>query len=269
MPNHPTAIIHPKAEIEEDVVIGPFCVVGEHVRIGRGSELHSHVTIDGWTEVGQRCKLFPFVSIGSPPQHLQYRDEPTRVIIGDDNILREYVTVNRGTVFGGGVTTLGHHNFLMAYVHLAHDCHVGAHVIMANAATLAGHVTVGNHAVIGGLVGVHQYVRIGDYAMIGGCSAVARDVPPYMRAAGNRAKLHGLNCLGLRRGGFSSQRIRVLKQAYQLLFRKNQRLAEATKLARYQFEDSPDVLLLLTFLEASTRGACRPVKKGQVDEEEF
>ena len=157
----------------------------------------------------------------------------------------------------------------MAYVHLAHDCHVGDYVIMANAATLAGHITLGSHAVIGGLVGVHQYVRIGDYAMIGGCSAVARDVPPYMRAAGNRAKLYGLNSIGLRRGGFSSQRIRILKQAYQLLFRKNQRLSEATKLARYQFEDSPDVLMLITFLEASTRGACRPARKGQDEEEDF
>ena len=266
---HPTAVIHPKAELDEDVAVGPFSVLGEHVRIGRGTQIGSHVSIEGWTEVGQRCKVFPYVSIGSPPQHLQYRDEPTRVVIGDDTILREYVTVNRGTAFGGGSTTLGHHDFLMAYVHIAHDCQVGNYVVMANAATLGGHITIGNYAVVGGLVGVHQYVRIGDYAMVGGCSAVARDVPPFMRAVGNRSRLFGLNSIGLRRGGFSSQRIRVLKQAYQLLFRKGQRLVEATKLARHQFQDSPDVLLLLTFLESSTRGTCRPARKGVEDEEEF
>lgn len=269
MSTHPTAIVHPKAKIDEDVVIGPFCVVGENVHLGRGTALDSHVSIDGWTEIGQRCRIFPYVSIGTPPQHLQYHDEPTKVIIGDDNILREYVTINRGTSFGGGITSIGHHNFLMAYVHIAHDCHLGNHVIMANAATLAGHISIGSYAVIGGLVGIHQYVRIGDYAMIGGCSAVARDVPPYMRAVGNRARLYGVNSIGLRRGGFTNQRIRILKQAYQLLFRKNQRLVETTKLARYKFQDSDDVLSLLTFLEASTRGACRPARKGQDEQEEF
>lgn len=266
---HSTAIVHPKAELDEDVTIGPYCIVGEHVHIGCGTELLSHVCVEGWTDIGQRCKIFPYVSIGTPPQHLQYHDEPTKVIIGDQNILREYVTVNRGTAFGGGITSLGKHNFLMAYVHIAHDCHLGDSVVMANAATLAGHITIGSYAVIGGLVGVHQYVRIGDYAMIGGCSKVVRDVPPYMRAAGNNAKLYGLNSIGLRRGGFSNARIRVLKQAYQLLFRKGQRLAEATKLARHQFQDSQDVLMMLTFLEASTRGACRPARKGQDDQEEF
>lgn len=266
---HPTAIVHPKSELDEDVIVGPFCVIGEHVKIGRGTELCSHVSLEGHTDIGQRCKIFPYVSIGGPPQHLQYHDEPTRVSIGDENILREYVTVNRGTAFGGGVTTIGRHNFLMAYVHVAHDCHVGDDVVMANAATLAGHVSVGNHAVIGGLVGVHQYVRIGDYAMIGGCSAVTRDVPPFMRAVGNRADLYGINAIGLRRGGFSAQRIRVLKQAYSLLFRKNQRMADSIKLARHQFDESPDVLILLTFLETSTRGMCRSARKGQSDQEEF
>lgn len=266
---HPTAIVHPKAQIDKEVRIGPYCVIGEHVKIGRGSELLSHVCVDGWTEIGQRCKIFPYVSIGSPPQHMQYHDEPTKVSIGNDNIFREYVTINRGTAFGGGVTTLGAHNFLMAYVHIAHDCHVGNHVVMANAATLAGHITIGNYSVIGGLVGIHQYVRVGDYAMIGGCSAVGRDVPPFMKAAGYRASLYGLNLIGLRRGGFSVQRIRVLKQAYQVLFRKKQRMTDAIKLARHQFQDSPDVLVLLTFLETSTRGTCRAVRKGQEEQEEF
>ncbi|RMH06592.1 MAG: acyl-ACP--UDP-N-acetylglucosamine O-acyltransferase [Nitrospirae bacterium] len=266
---HPTAVVHSTVELDEDVKIGPFCIVGEHVKIGRGTQLLSHVCVEGRTEIGQRCLLFPYVSVGSPPQHLQYRGEPTRVVIGDENILREYVTVNRGTAFGGGCTTVGHHNFLMAYVHIAHDCHVGNHVIMANAATLAGHITIGDYAVIGGLVGIHQYVRVGEYAMIGGCSAVGRDVPPYMRAAGYRARLYGVNTIGLRRGGFSAQRIRVLKQAYQVLFRKGMRLSEATKLARHQFQDSPDVLALLTFLESSTRGTCRAAGKGTEVDEEF
>ena len=267
---HSTAIVHPKAELDEDVIIGPYCIVGEHVKIGRGTELLSHVCVEGWTEIGQRCKFFPYASIGTPPQHLQYHDEPTKVIIGDENILREYVTVNRGTAFGGGVTTLGKHNFVMAYVHIAHDCHVGSHVVMANAATLGGHITIGNYSVIGGLVGIHQYVQVGDYAMIGGCSVVRRDVPPFMRANGSpHANLYGLNSIGLRRRGFSVQRIRVLRQAYKLLFRSKQRMADSIKLARHQFEDSQDVLVLLTFLETSTRGSCRSVRKGQEDREEF
>ncbi len=266
---HPTACVHPKAELDEGVSVGPFCVIGEHVKLGRGTALRAHVCIEGMTEIGQRCTLFPYVSIGSPPQHVQYHDEPTHVRIGDDNIVREYVTINRGTAFAEGVTTLGRQNFLMAYSHVAHDCHVGDHVIMANGATLAGHVSIGHSAVIGGLVGVHQYVRIGDYAMIGGCSAVARDVPPFMRAVGNRARLYGLNAIGLRREGIAVQRIRVLQRAYNVLFRTNQRMADAIKVARYQFQDSRDVLGLLTFLETSTRGTCRPVRKGRDVQEDF
>jgi len=266
---HPTAIIHPKAELDEEVVVGPYAVIGEHVKIGRSTHVGSHVNLEGWTEIGPRCQIYPFASIGGPPQHLQYKDEPTRVVIGAQNILREYVTVNRGTVFGGGHTTIGDHNFLMAYVHIAHDCLVGNNVIMANAATLGGHISIGHHAVISGLVGIHQYVRVGDYAMIGGCSKVTRDVPPFLRASGNRNALYGLNSIGLRRAGFSQQRIRILKKAYQLLFRKGQRLAENTKLARHEFQDSSDVLLLLTFLESSTRGTCRPARKGTNEDEEF
>lgn len=267
MPIHPSAVVHPKADLDEDVVVGPFSVVGEHVRIGRGSHLISHVYVEGQTEIGQRCQIYPYASIGTPPQHLQYADEPTRVTIGDDNILREYVTVNRGTAFGGGETTIGHHNFLMAYVHLAHDCHIGNHVVMANAATLAGHITIGNHAIIGGLVGIHQYVRIGDYAMIGGCSAVALDVPPFMRAIGDRARLYGVNSIGLRRQRFSNERITLLKRAYELLFRRGHRLTDAMKLARDQFQNAPDILELLTFLEGTKRGICRSVGKRQDEEE--
>lgn len=265
---HPTASVHPKAELAQDVAIGPFCVIGEHVKIGRGTQIMSHVCIDGWTEIGERCQIHPYASIGGPPQHLQYRGEPTRVIIGHDNILREYVTVNRGTVFGGGATTIGNHNFLMAYVHVAHDCHLGSHLIMANAATLAGHISVGDYAIIGGLVGIHQYVRVGAHVMIGGCSAVGRDVPPFMRAAGGyRAKLYGLNSIGLKRHGFSNERIAVLKRAYEVLFRSGLMMAEAIKRARDEFKDSPDVQEVIAFLEGSKRGICRSVGKG-VEEEE-
>lgn len=266
---HQTAIIHPKAEIEEDVLIGPYCVVGEHVRIGRGTELVSHVCVEGHTAIGAYCKLFPYSSIGSPPQHLQYQDEPTRVVIGDHNIFREYVTVNRATSFGGGVTRLGHHNFLMAYVHVAHDCELGDHIVMANAATLAGHIAIGNHAVIGGLVGIHQYVRIGEHAMVGGCSAVPQDVPPFMRASGSYpARLFGINSIGLRRHKFGNERITILKEAYRLLFRQQYRLSEATKIARSQYEHSQDVLKLVTFIESSRRGVSHGGKRGQDDEKD-
>ena len=257
---HPTAIVHPKATLGQDVVIGPYSVIGEHVTIGSGAQLMSHVNVDGWTDIGERCQIYPFASIGTPPQHLQYQGEPTRVVVGHDTILREYVTINRGTVFGGGVTSVGAHNFLMAYVHVAHDCRLGERIIMANAATLAGHITIGDHAIIGGLVGIHQYVRVGSHVLIGGCSAVGRDVPPFMRAAGGyRAQLYGLNSIGLKRHGFSNERITVLKRAYEVLFRSDLLMVEAIKRAREEFKESPDVLEIIAFLEGSKRGICRSV----------
>lgn len=264
---HPTAIVHPKAELDGDVEIGPFSVIGEHVKIGRGTRLISHVCVEGWTEIGERCQIYPFASIGTPPQHLQYQGEPTRVVIGHDNILREYVTVNRGTKAGGGLTAIGHHNFLMAYVHVAHDCMLGNQIIMANAATLAGHITIGDHSILGGLVGVHQYVRIGPYAMIGGCSALGQDVPPFTRAAGGyRARLYGLNWVGLKRHGFSGERVTVLKRAYEVLFRSGHRLAEAIKRARDEFGESGDVQEMLAFLEGTKRGICRSAGRGEEEE---
>ncbi|HSA64933.1 MAG TPA: acyl-ACP--UDP-N-acetylglucosamine O-acyltransferase [Nitrospira sp.] len=265
---HPHAIVHPKAQLADDVVVGPFCVVGEHVTLGKGTRLLSHVSVEGWTEVGERCELHPFVSIGGPPQHLGYKGEPTKVVIGDDNVLREYVTVNRATVQGGGVTSIGNKNFLMAYVHVAHDCRLGHSLIMANAATLAGHITIGDHAIIGGLTGIHQYVRIGAYAMIGGCCALGQDVPPFMRAAGGyRARMYGLNSVGLRRHGFSPDRVAVLKRAYDILFRSGHRIAEAARLAKAEFGDQPDVMGVLTFLEGTKRGICRSMGKDEEDEE--
>jgi UDP-N-acetylglucosamine acyltransferase len=265
---HSTAIVHPKASLADDVEVGPFCLIGEHVTIGKGTRLLSHVTVDGWTDIGERNELHPFASIGGPPQHLGYKGEPTKVVIGHDNIFREYVTVNRATVPGGGVTSLGSKNFLMAYVHVAHDCRLGSHLIMANAASLAGHITIGDHAIIGGLTGIHQYVRIGSYSMVGGCCAISQDLPPFMRAAGGyRARMHGLNSVGLRRHGFSPDRISVLKRAYDMLFRSGHRVAEATRLAKAEFGDQPDVMTILGFLEGTKRGICRSVGKDQEDEE--
>ncbi len=265
---HSTAIVHPKASLADDVEVGPFCVIGEHVTIGTGSRLLSHVTVDGWTEIGERNEVHPFASIGGPPQHLGYKGEPTKVIIGHDNILREYVTINRATVEGGGVTSLGSKNFLMAYVHVAHDCRLGSHLIMANAASLAGHITIGDHAIIGGLSGIHQHVRVGSYSMVGGCCALGQDLPPFMRAAGGyRARMYGLNSVGLRRQGFSTDRVSVLKRAYDMLFRSGHRTAEAAKLAKAEFGDQPDVMTVVRFLEGTKRGICRSVGKDQEDEE--
>jgi UDP-N-acetylglucosamine acyltransferase len=265
---HSTAIVHPKASLADDAQVGPFCMVGEHVVIGKGTRLLSHVTVDGWTEIGERNEVHPFASIGGPPQHLGYKGEPTKVIIGHDNIFREYVTVNRGTIQGGGTTTIGSKNFLMAYVHVAHDCHLGSHLILANAASLAGHITIGDYAIIGGLTGIHQHVRVGPYSMVGGCCALGQDLPPFMRAAGGyRARMYGLNSVGLRRQGFSNDRITVLKRAYEMLFRSGHRTTEAAKLAKVEFGDQPDVMTVVGFLEGTKRGICRSVGKDQEDEE--
>jgi UDP-N-acetylglucosamine acyltransferase len=257
---HPTAVVHPKAHLHDDLEIGPYCVVGEHVTIGAGCRLLSHVIVDGWTEIGERNEVHPFASIGGPPQHLGYKGEPTKVIVGQDNTIREYVTINRGTVQGGGLTSIGSKNVLMAYVHMAHDCHIGNHVIMANAASLAGHITIGDHAIIGGLTGIHQYVRVGDYAMVGACCGIGQDVPPFMRAAGGyRAHLYGLNSVGLQRHGFSKDRISLLKKAFDLLFREGHRTAEAIRLAKKEFKGQADVAKVLTFMEGTKRGISRVV----------
>lgn len=253
---HQTAIVHPRAELDADVTIGPYSVIGERVRIGRGSRVGAHVVIEGWTEIGAECTFFHMASVGTIPQDLKYGGEETKLVIGRKNTFREFVTLNRGTR-AGGVTAIGDHNFLMAYAHVAHDCEIGNHVIMANAATLAGHIHVGDHAVIGGLVGVHQFVRIGAYALIGGCSAVAQDVPPFTRAAGVHARLYGLNTVGLKRHGFTDKRLRILKKAYRLLFRSKMTLKEALKKVEEDLEMTPDLQTLVKFVAESQRGICR------------
>ncbi|RJR34572.1 MAG: acyl-ACP--UDP-N-acetylglucosamine O-acyltransferase [Desulfobacteraceae bacterium] len=254
---HPAAVVSPRAEIAEDVEIGPYSVIGEHVSIGRSTVVGSHVIIDGNTRIGERNRIYPFVTLGTPPQDVGYRGEDTRLLIGDDNIIREYATVHRATTKQEWVTSVGDRNYLMAYSHVAHDCILGNHVILANVATLGGHVHVGDHANLGGLAAVHQFVRIGAYAFVGGKSGVDRDVPPFMIIAGERAKLYGINRRGLRRQGLSPESIEGLKKAFQIIWRDNLQMAEGIRQAREKIPSTPELEMLLTFLESSKRGVLR------------
>jgi len=254
---HTTAIIEKGASIGEDVYVGPFCIVGSGAVIRRGARLISNVIVEGRTEIGEETTVYPFTSIGLPPQDLKYRGEDTGVSIGDRNIIREYVTIHRASIGGDGVTVIGNDNFLMAYVHIAHDCRIGSHIIMANAATLAGHVTVEDYAVIGGLVAVHQFTRIGAYAMVGGFSGVGQDIPPYMIASGARARLFGLNTVGLKRHGFSDTSIAELKRAYKILFREKRTLKDAIKKVQTELPYTDEIRHLIEFIEKNKRGICR------------
>ena len=255
---HPTAILNPKAEIDGGVVIGPFCIIGEGVRIKRGTKLISSVVIEGDTEIGENCIIYPFTSIGLPPQDLKYKGEKTGLKIGNDNIIREYVTVHRASIGGDGITTIGDKNFLMAYVHIAHDCKIGSHIILANAATLAGHVVVEDYVIISGLTAIHQFTRIGAYAMVGGFSGVGQDVPPYTIASGARAKLFGLNTIGLKRHGFSDAKINHLKKAYKILFREKRTLKDAIKKIQEDLSYTDEIKHLIDFIQQkNARGICR------------
>lgn len=254
---HKTAIVSPKAEIDDDVYIGPFCIVGDGVSIKKGTRLMSNIVVEGNTEIGQECTIYPFAAIGLPPQDLKYKNEKTGLKIGKKNIIREYVTIHRASVGGDGLTEVGDSNFLMAYVHIAHDCKIGNSVIMANAATLAGHVLVEDFAVIGGLVAIHQFTRIGAYSMVGGFSGIGQDIPPYTMASGARAKLYGLNVIGLKRHGFSDEAINNLKKAYKILFREKRTLKEALKKIKSELPETPEIKHLLEFIEKNKRGICR------------
>lgn len=254
---HTTAIVDKKAAIHEDVVIGPFSIIGSGATIRKGTKIMSNVIIEGNTEIGEECTVYPFTSIGLPPQDVKYRNEETGVTIGNRNIIREYTTIHRASVGGEGVTVIGENNFLMAYVHIAHDSRIGSHVIMANAATLAGHVTVEDHAVIGGLVAIHQFTRIGAYSMVGGFSGIGQDIPPYMIASGARAKLFGLNTIGLKRHGFSDETIAELKKAYKILFREKRTLKDAIKKVQAELPYTDEIKHLVEFIEKNKRGICR------------
>jgi UDP-N-acetylglucosamine acyltransferase len=254
---HPTAIVHSGAELGERVSVGPYTIVGDKVRVGDGTRIGPHVTIDPFVEIGPGCEIFQFAAIGAPPQAIKFGGEESWVRIGRNSIVREFVTIHRGTEFGGGVTEVGEENFLMAYCHIAHDCRLGRQVIMANNATLAGHIAIGDHVTIGGLVAIHQFVRIGDHAYVGGKSAVVKDIPPYVIASGDRARLHGLNTVGLKRRGMSDAALSALKRTYRIIFRVGLTLNEALQRVRAEVEQTPEVTAFVEFIRGSTRGITR------------
>jgi len=259
---HSTAVVAPGATLGPGVAIGPYCVVGENAALGEGVELMSHVVIAGHTSIGRNTKIYPFASLGQPPQHLKYAGEPTRLEIGEANIIREHVTMNTGTAQGGGVTRVGDGNFFMVNSHVAHDCHVGNQVVMANNAVLGGHVTVGDFAVFGGNCAVHQFVRIGRYAMISGVCGVAEDVIPFGYAFAlfnNRASLGGLNLIGLKRRGMSRERIQTLRTAYRLLFAEEGTLKERVEDVAAMYRDHEAVMEIVDFIRAdASRNICLP-----------
>jgi UDP-N-acetylglucosamine acyltransferase len=254
---HPTAVVDAAAQLGDGVSIGPYSIVGPGVRIGNDTEVGAHVVLDGLLDIGERNRFTGQSSIGSPPQDLKYEGGATRLQIGDDNIVREFVTMNRATEHGGGTTRVGSHGMFMAYAHVAHDCVVGDHVVMANCATLAGHVTIEDHAIVGGLVAIHQFVRIGESAILGGGAMVTLDVVPYCMAAGDRAALHGLNLVGLKRRGFSAGTLIALRAAYRTIFQSGLRLQEALDQLRGDPAEDPRVGHFVRFIEQSQRGICR------------
>ena len=254
---HSTAIISSKAEIDSNVEIGPYSIIGKNVFIGSGTVIGPHVVVDPYVTIGADCNIFQYAAIGAPPQSLKFEGGETYVKIGRGTIVREFVTIHRGTESGGGITEVGEENLLMAYTHIAHDCKTGRKVVLSNNATLAGHITIGDNAIIGGLVAIHQFVRIGDYAFVGGKSAVVKDVPPYVIASGDRAKLHGLNSVGLKRHGFSENTVSSLKKTYRIIFRIGLTMNEAIERVRAEVEQIPEVLGFIDFIKSSQRGITR------------
>jgi UDP-N-acetylglucosamine acyltransferase len=255
---HPTAIIDPGATVPSSCRIGPYCVVGPEVELGENCELISHVVLSGPMRMGSDNRVYPFASLGAGPQDLTFRGEPTRIDIGDNNEIREYVTIHRGTVKGGGITQIGNHCLIMAYAHIAHDCHIGDHVIMANAATLAGHVTIEDWGVIGALCPVHQFVRVGTQAYIGGGSTITKDVLPFSKTVAARdAKAYGLNAIGLERRGFSRERIRKIHHAYKLLLTSKLNTTQALERLKGETGLGEDVEMLIRFIESSERGVIK------------
>jgi UDP-N-acetylglucosamine acyltransferase len=254
---HATAIIHPTAELHGTVSVGPYSIIEGGVSIDSGTQIGSHVVIDQYTRIGKDCQIFPFASIGTAPQDKKFKGEKTELVIGDDNVIREYATINRGTPDGGGVTRIGNQNLLLAYIHIAHDCHLGNGVTMVNVATLGGHVTLEDYSVIGGLAAVHQFVRIGAHAYVGGKTGVSQDIPPFVLASGERAKLFGLNIVGLKRHNFSNEVILALKKTYQLVIRSHLTIQEAMVRVEKEVPVCPEVKQFLEFVRNSQRGIPR------------
>lgn len=255
---HPTAIVHPRAHLGPNVVIGPYAIIGEHVELGEGTQVGAHAVLTGHTRIGRENRIFQFVSLGEVPQDKKYAGEPTRLEIGDRNLIREFCTFNIGTAQDVGVTRIGNDNWLMAYVHIAHDCQVGNHTIFANYTALAGHVQVGDYAVLGGYTGVHQFCKIGAHVITAVSAVVYKDIPPYVMAAGcDGAKPNGINSEGLKRLGFTPSAIAAVKQAYKTLYRNGLSLEEARVALLDQALDHPEVQPILDFLAISTRGIIR------------
>lgn len=254
---HPQAIVDPSARIAEGVEIGPWSLIGPDVEIGAGTRIESHVVIKGPTRIGEGNRIFQFATIGEECQDKKYAGEPTRLEIGDNNVIREGCTIHRGTVQDEGLTSIGSNNLLMAYAHVAHDCRVGSNIILANNAALAGHVHVGDHAILGGFTAVHQFCRIGAHVMCGAGTVVLKDVPAYVMASGNSAKPHGINLEGLKRRGFERDTLNTLRQAYKLIYRKGLTVEQALDGLNELLPGCPEVGLLIESLEASTRGIIR------------
>ncbi len=258
---HPTAIVSKKAQLGVNVKVGPFSIIEDDVKIGDNTEISSNVKIQDFTTIGSDCKIYEGTVIGGIPQHLGFKGEETYVHIGNSVTIREYVTIHRGTSFDDGITKIGDNTYLMAYVHIAHDCKVGHDTILANAVTLAGHVKIGNYVFVGGLTPIHQFCRIGDYAMVGGASAVDKDIPPFTRASKNHAMLYGLNLVGLKRRGFTSEQIKLLKEAYRILFRKSATLEEGIKEIQEKLPQTPEIQKLIDFVKNSKRGIAPEASK--------
>lgn len=254
---HQTAIVSPNACIEEGVEIGPYSIIDSDVRIGKNTIIGPHVVIRPYTDIGEECRIFQFTSIGEIPQDLKYKGEKTRVVIGNKNTIREFVTIHRATAADGGLTVIGDNNLIMAYCHVAHNCRLDNNIVMANAANLAGHVHIEDYAIVGGLTGIHQFTKIGAYCIIGGASAVTKDIPPFTLASGNFAKLYGLNMIGLKRRGFKEETIMALKDAYRIVFRSSLLLKVAIEKVQSDVVDIPEVRQFLDFIRNSKRGICR------------
>jgi UDP-N-acetylglucosamine acyltransferase len=255
---HPTAIVSDEAVIGSGVEIGPYPIIGSGVTIGADSRIGAHTRIEGPAKIGERNTFYGSASIGSPPQDLKYRGERTELVIGNDNLFREFVTINRGTAGGGGVTTIESGNFFMAYSHVAHDCHVGSHTIFANSATLAGHVEIGDHATIGAFSAVHQFCRVGEHAFIGGFTVVTQDALPFIKTVGDRpAKTYGINTIGLQRKGFSPETIDALDRAYRILIRSKLKLQDALQKIESEYGFLAETRYLVEFVRGSQRGFIR------------
>jgi UDP-N-acetylglucosamine acyltransferase len=254
---HPTAIVHPKAELAQGVCVDPYAVIGEHVTVGPRTRIGAHCVIEGRTTIGSDCQIFAGAVIGSVPQDLKYQGEESSLVIGDRNRIREYVTINLGTAGGGGKTVIGSDGVFMAYAHVAHDCLIGDHVILANSVALAGHIVIEDHAIIGGLVGVHQFVRVGRLSITGGCSRVIQDVPPYAMCVGYPATVFGLNNEGLKRAGVSAETKQRLRRAFRVLFHSKLSMSHALEQVARDTDHCPELAHLLDFIRRSKRGVIR------------